>query len=156
MEIAHDPPIRLRPTQASDFVFLDRLHEALRRPALEAAGVWDDARERERLRGMIRLGLDQIVELDGRDMGIFAMTAEPHRLWLRRIQLLPRVQGQGIGTTLLRFALAEGRRLGLPVFLRVRRDNPACRLYQRHGFRITGEASGDRLEMTAETALPPR
>jgi GNAT superfamily N-acetyltransferase len=145
------PGLALRPSEERDFAFLERLHESLRRPVIEPVLGWDASREAQRLRATIRPGLDRIVLLDGRPIGILAMTAEPHRLWLRRIQLLPPVQGRGIGTALLRFALAEGRRLGLPVFLRVRRDNPAQALYGRLGFRITGEAPDDRLEMTAET-----
>jgi GNAT superfamily N-acetyltransferase len=145
------PGLALRAAGAGDFAFLEGLHAVLRRPAIEAAIGWDAAREAARLRATIRPGLDQVVLLGGQPVGIFAMTAEPHRLWLRRIQLLPPVQGRGIGTALLRFALAEGRRLGLPVFLRVRRGNRAQALYARLGFRITGEAPGDRLEMTAET-----
>lgn len=142
--------LALRAVGHGDFAFLASLHETLRRAALEATVGWDATREAQRLKAMIRPGLDQVVLLDGRPVGIVAMTAEPHRLWLRRIQLLPSDQGRGIGTALLRFALAEGRRLGLPVFLRVRRDNPAQALYARLGFRITGEAPGDRLEMTAD------
>jgi len=145
------PGLGLRAVDPADSAFLVNLHETLRRSALEATVGWDARREFERLMAMIRPGLDQIVLVDGAPSGILAMTREPHRLWLRRIQLLPPAQNKGIGTALLRFVLAEGARLGLPVFLRVRRDNPARRLYDRLGFRVTGEAPGDRLEMTAAT-----
>lgn len=151
MNIPDYPGLALRAAAPGDFAFLEGLHEALRRPAIEAAIGWDAAREAARLRATIRPGRDQVVLLDGQPVGILAMTSEPHRLWLRRVQLLPPAQGKGIGAALLRFVLAEGARLGLPVFLRVRRDNRAQALYARLGFRITGEAPGDKVEMTAET-----
>lgn len=149
MRIVDDPPIDLRPVAEADFAFLFRLQETLRRPAMEAAGRWDAGREAARLRATIRPGHDQIVASGGRAIGVLGVTREPHRLWLRRIQLLPDCQGRGLGTAILGAILAQGQRAALPVFLRVRRDNPAVRLYQRLGFRITGKDDA-KFEMTAE------
>jgi GNAT superfamily N-acetyltransferase len=149
MRLVDDPPIDIRPVTDADFPFLFRLQEILRRPALEATAGWDSAAQSVRLRATVRPGRDQIIVHAGRDIGVLGVTRQPHRLWLRRIQLLPDCQGKGIGTAILRAILAQGRAARLPVFLRVRRDNPAVRLYERLGFRITGEDEA-RLEMTAE------
>lgn len=148
MRLSEDPPVDARPVAEADFPFLFGLQESLRRPALEAAGGWDGAAEMARLRATVRPGGDRILVQAGRDIGVLCLTLEPGRLWLRRIQLLPECQGRGVGTAVVRALLADARCDGLPVFLRVRRDNPAVRLYRRLGFRVTG---GDeaRLEMTA-------
>jgi ribosomal protein S18 acetylase RimI-like enzyme len=149
MRLVDDPPIDIRPVTEPDFTFLFHLQEILRRPALEAATGWDASREAARLRATIRPGQDQIVGFEDQDIGVLGVTREPHRLWLRRIQLLPDSQGRGLGTAILGSLLAQGRLAGLSVFLRVRRDNPAVRLYERLGFRITAEDEA-KYAMTAE------
>lgn len=51
--------------------------------------------------------------------------------------VLPQCMGQGIGTQLLK-QLVETARAHVPALaLNVRADNPALRLYQRHGFVVT-------------------
>lgn len=51
----------------------------------------------------------------------------------------PDFHGQGIGTMLLRALLARADELKAPVTLEVRTDNePAIRLYERHGFSRIG------------------
>jgi ribosomal protein S18 acetylase RimI-like enzyme len=149
MRLVDDPPVDIRPVAELDFPFLFRLQEILRRPTLEATVGWDPGREAARLRATIRPGRDQIVGFEGRDIGVLGVTRQPHRLWLRRIQLLPDSQGRGIGAAILRAILAQGRQAGLPVFLRVRRENPAVRLYRRLGFRVMAQDE-TKYEMTAE------
>lgn len=53
----------------------------------------------------------------------------------------PEWRRRGLGTALIQHVLAEGRRLGAPkATLEVRRSNDAAiRLYERAGFRRTGE-----------------
>jgi ribosomal protein S18 acetylase RimI-like enzyme len=48
------------------------------------------------------------------------------------IALLPEHRGKGVGTTLLRDVIAEGKR----VTIHVERMNPALRLYERLGFEV--------------------
>jgi ribosomal protein S18 acetylase RimI-like enzyme len=53
------------------------------------------------------------------------------------IAVHPRAQGRGLGTLLLAELLRLARGHYPAIVLSVREDNPACRLYQRHGFEIT-------------------
>jgi ribosomal protein S18 acetylase RimI-like enzyme len=55
------------------------------------------------------------------------------------IALLPEHRGAGIGGALLRGLLAEAAAAGKPVRIHVERMNPALRLYDRLGFRRTGD-----------------
>lgn len=52
-------------------------------------------------------------------------------------------RGRGIGTLLLEALIeAEGAQPYRAVSLSLESDNPACRLYERHGFQVVGAASG--------------
>lgn len=62
-------------------------------------------------------------------------------LFLEKVYILPRVQGQGIGTHLVRRVLDEGLGAGLPVTLRVLKGNPARRLYERLGFVVVEQTT---------------
>jgi GNAT superfamily N-acetyltransferase len=56
------------------------------------------------------------------------------------IQLLPGVQGNGIGTAIIEDLKAQAAAAGIPLDLGVERDNPdARRLYLRLGFAEIGE-----------------
>jgi ribosomal protein S18 acetylase RimI-like enzyme len=57
------------------------------------------------------------------------------------IALLPETRGAGIGSSLLQELLAAAKRAGKKVRLQVLKTNPAFRLYERLGFRITGDES---------------
>jgi ribosomal protein S18 acetylase RimI-like enzyme len=60
-------------------------------------------------------------------------------LHLFALEVAPARRGQGIGGAIVRHVLAEARRRNRgSVYLEVRVDNPARRLYQRLGFRRTG------------------
>lgn len=62
---------------------------------------------------------------------------EPH-WYLPMIGVDPAQQGKGVGSALLRHALAQVDELGLPAYLEA--SSPAnVPLYQRHGFEVLGE-----------------
>jgi ribosomal protein S18 acetylase RimI-like enzyme len=87
------------------------------------------------------------VELAGPDAGrwedVIALLDEnhPHHadhdyLWL--LGVVPDRQGRGHGSAMLRAVLDRGDRDGVPAYLEATsREN--VRLYERHGFRVTGE-----------------
>jgi ribosomal protein S18 acetylase RimI-like enzyme len=59
------------------------------------------------------------------------------------IAVVPSRRGKGFGDELLAELLAQARRDGFrQVSLSVEPDNPALRLYERHGFRKVGESGG--------------
>lgn len=59
------------------------------------------------------------------------------------IAVVPSRRGKGFGVELLEALLAQARRDGFTqVSLSVEPDNPALRLYERHGFTKVGESGG--------------
>jgi len=68
-------------------------------------------------------------------------------------------RGQGVGASLLSALIAEAARRGVGLCLNVRHDNPARRLYERHGFRLVpGSAVPNRVGGTSFGMIwaPPR
>ncbi len=70
------------------------------------------------------LGLDPEITAEG----------QPGELYLDTLALIPSARGQGWGGQLLDACAAKADALGLPLALLVEDDNPAARLYTRHGF----------------------
>lgn len=81
----------------------------------------------------------QIVVVDGRDVGVTSLQQRPDALFLANIQILPEQQGLGLGTAIITALLAQAASDGKAVTLRVLKVNPAQRLYRRLGFGVTGE-----------------
>jgi ribosomal protein S18 acetylase RimI-like enzyme len=66
--------------------------------------------------------------------------AEKDEFYVAHVGVLPEFQGQGVGSALLDLADGLARQTGLEkCSLLVTRNNPACRLYERHGYKIVAE-----------------
>src|SRR3990170_437649 len=82
-----------------------------------------------------------VAERDGALVGTVS-TAElqrPSAIHLFALEVAGERRNEGIGTEIVRWVLDEARRRGRGrVFLEVRTDNPARRLYHRLGFRRVG------------------
>jgi len=61
----------------------------------------------------------------------------PDHIELAQLFILPSHQNRGIGTSILRSIMQEARQAGKPVRLRLLAVNPARRLYEREGFRVS-------------------
>jgi ribosomal protein S18 acetylase RimI-like enzyme len=85
-----------------------------------------------------------IVTIEGRDIGYFSLKETEVGLYLENIQLLPFVQGRGIGTVILKRILQDNA--SEPIELTTFTDNPAMRLYERLGFEVIGR-EGETIRM---------
>ena len=139
------PGIALRPVAACDYPFLRALYRSTREPELALTG-WPEEARRAFCESQFSLQ-DRfyrehyprtaflVIERDGSAIGrIYVDTAPPRELRLMDIALLPGERGRGLGTALLRWLVAWADRESRDVTLHVERDNPARRLYGRHGF----------------------
>jgi len=80
-----------------------------------------------------------VVELDGDPAGRLYLHRSAGELLIVDIALLPEYRGQGVGTRLMRDLVVEADESGATVRLHVEPWNPAVRLYERLGFRCSGE-----------------
>lgn len=81
----------------------------------------------------------KIITRDGVDVGWRQTRIEDGALFLVQLFLEGRFQGQGIGTLVLRSLMSDASRAAMPMTLGVVKSNPARRLYDRLGFRVTHE-----------------
>jgi ribosomal protein S18 acetylase RimI-like enzyme len=129
---------RLRPARGDDFEFLFRLLTVALGPYVAEIWGWNEDEQRQRFARHFDAGRYQIVHLE-KDIGTIEVEQREREIYLCNIELLPEYQRKGIGTALIREVLADADRKSLPVTLQVFKINPARRLYERHGFEITGE-----------------
>ncbi len=134
------PAFQLRPAAGDDMEFLFHLLAVALGPHVERAfGRWDEDEQRTRFFATTDPATHEIVLVDDAPVGCLKVALRHDEIALHRVFVLPSHQGRGLGTELVRGVLAEGRRRGLPVRLRVFHVNPARRLYARLGFVVTGE-----------------
>jgi len=129
----------LRRLRQEDLEFLFELNESVMREYYACWAPWDAVRSRFFMKRNVILGSDQIILVEGERAGLFAVDYRPARFHLRFLQIAARFQGRGIGTMLLNELLARARQENVAVTLDVLRNNPARELYERVGFKVTGE-----------------
>ena len=93
-----------------------------------------------------------VIQLDGEDIGMLKIEKRKDHLYLGDIQLKEAFQKRGIGTSLIRDVREKAKADGLPLRLRVLKENPVMELYHRLGFVKTKEFKHcHELEWSAKT-----
>jgi ribosomal protein S18 acetylase RimI-like enzyme len=129
--------VNRRPAGPEDFEFLLALTRDALRPYVEPIWGWDEDEQRAIQRRWLDRGGVEILELDGAPVGCIKVTDAADHVFLDRIALLSEAQNRGHGTRLVREVMDAAAARGLPVRLSVLVTNPARRLYERLGFRVT-------------------
>jgi ribosomal protein S18 acetylase RimI-like enzyme len=130
----------LRPARDGDWLALYRLHREAMGPHVEATwGPWDERQQWQLFLGRVAAGKMRVVEVAGMMAGLLELSERPDALFVDNIALAPGFRGRGLGSDLLRSVMDAAAARGLGVQLQVLRVNPARRLYERLGFRVTGE-----------------
>ncbi|MGD2109286.1 MAG: GNAT family N-acetyltransferase [Phycisphaerae bacterium] len=141
--------LELRTAEEGDDSFLFELYCETRKSELDAWGWPAEQREaflKQQFTAQTRSYVVQfggaehkIIERDGQAIGSILVHRTPEEFRLVDISLVADVQGNGIGTRLIRRLIKEARSASKPLRLSVLRDNPALRLYQRLGLVVTGD-----------------
>src|SRR5260370_35453401 len=86
---------------------------------------------------------------DGRPIGFCSFWRVLDELHINNLAVIPERRRTGVASGLLRFALAEGARLGArrPTLEGARSNDPARSFYERFGFSVAGAGAG---------VIPPR
>jgi len=133
---------RLRRAAKADKDFLYSLHVATMRDVVAKTWGWDEGWQRWDFERRFKEQHVSIIEAANRDAGGLWLESSPEVLYIADIQVLPELQGRGIGTAVLKGLIADASARGVPVELSVLEANPrARRLYERLGFRVAAEAS---------------
>jgi ribosomal protein S18 acetylase RimI-like enzyme len=131
-------PIVLRPARPDDFDFCERLYfsgvaETIRLLKLDMAAQTANLRKRWDAAEV------EIIMSDGADIGWLQKSIQDDALYLEQIFIDAASQNRGIGTGIIDRLIDKAKQDGRPVTLGVVKTNPALRLYERLGFRITHE-----------------
>ena len=122
--------ITLRRAKPEDVDWLDEFYESLMRPYVELTHVWDE----QRFRNNYNTETISVIQLDGEDIGMLKTENRKDHIYLGDIQLKEAFQRRGIGTSLIRDVIEKAKADGLPLRLRVLKENPVVELYNRLGF----------------------
>ncbi len=149
-------PYTLRPATDRDVAFLYALHRATMRDYVARTWGWDEAFQRAHFAAHFDPARIEIVVVEGADAGMLAVERRAGELHLANVRIAPEYQGRGLGTAILAAVRAEAARAGLPVTLQVLKVNPARRLYERCGFRVSGETATHYLMRAEGPAVASR
>jgi ribosomal protein S18 acetylase RimI-like enzyme len=133
-------PVVLRASRSADAnLFYNVTEQTMRAHVLAARGTWDEVRTRRESVEDSANPNASIILVDAVEAGILLVERQSHEIHLRTLYLLPRYQGQGIGSTLVSALQKEAVTRCLPLRLQVLKVNPAKHFYERLGFSVLEE-----------------
>jgi ribosomal protein S18 acetylase RimI-like enzyme len=128
-----------RSAAAADIPFLLDLRRKTMDRHLAASGAsTSEADHLSRL--MYRFECAQLLLQDGVPVGLLKVARDGSDWHLIQIQLMPELQGHGLGAELLSEVIAEAIAAKATLRLDVLKANPAKALYERFGFVVEGES----------------
>jgi ribosomal protein S18 acetylase RimI-like enzyme len=130
--------LTLRSAESGDFAFCQRTYFEPMRATIEKLGL-DEERHRVNFANQWRVKEVRIVMMEGEVIGWLQTAATDDALFLAQLFVDTRFQRRGIGSRLMRILIEEAARENRAVTLGVVKTNPARRLYERLGFRVTHE-----------------
>jgi GNAT superfamily N-acetyltransferase len=123
---------------ADDAEFVYRVVETTMRDyVVRTWGAFNEEVSRKAAAEKIAAKSYRVIQFDGEDVGALAVERFSTHIQLDQLFILPSHQNRGIGTELVRGLAREARESKMPLRLRVLAVNPARRLYEREGFRMT-------------------
>jgi ribosomal protein S18 acetylase RimI-like enzyme len=145
--------LSLREATVEDEPFLLEVYASTRIEELEGLG-WDDNQKQvfikmqflARERSYPRVD-NRIILLNGRPVGRMMVDRDDASILLRDIALLTEYRNAGIGSRLIQDLMKEPTAAGKPIDLHVVSTSPAVRLYERLGFRLSGDETAAYLQM---------
>ena len=128
--------IQFRSILEIDFEFLWRLHNAALKEYVGRTWGWDENWQRKDFLEKFNTGDGEIIVFEGKDIGFLWVIETENEILLASIRLLPEFQKRRVGTRIIRDLIEKSNK---PVKLQVLKVNPARGLYERLGFKISGE-----------------
>ena len=124
--------LKIRDRKDEDYQFILNLtRENMEEKFKEYWGGWNEAE----LDKGYKSGIFKVVEFKGRRIDFFCYDVNfKDHVFIWNVQLTSLMQNQGIGTYLMKFIENEVKPITSKIRLRVFKDNPALRLYNRLGY----------------------
>jgi ribosomal protein S18 acetylase RimI-like enzyme len=133
------PILHLRPACSGDFSFLRTLHRTALKEYVAQIWGWDEEQQEKLLRERFDPVKMQIIQLEGRDIGVLQVDDNGTEIVLTSILIVTECQNRGIGSQIITDIIAKADERRVPLKLSVLKPNPARTLYERLGFSITSE-----------------
>ena len=130
--------LALRPAQPQDFAYCQRVYFECMKWIIQALNL-DLARHREGFARQWQLAEVRIITVAGEDVGWLQTALADDAIFLGQLYLDGRFQRQGIGSRVMHLLIEDAIHAKKAITLAVVKINPACRLYDRLGFRVTHE-----------------
>jgi ribosomal protein S18 acetylase RimI-like enzyme len=130
--------ITLRPARTQDFDYCASLYFTGMKKIIQELNL-DMAAQVTSFRQQWEFKQVRIIDFDGADVGWLQSTALDGALFLAQLFVDSPFQRRGIGTQVMKCLIGEATHARQAVTLGVVKINPALRLYERLGFRITHE-----------------
>ena len=124
---------------ATDREIIFHLHKEALGPYVDQIFGWDDSEQEELFNQKFDPSANKWIVVDGVQVGIVRYRDNDDHFYIDIIEICPKYQGQGYGSTVINGVLSEADRRGINVDLQVFKINPAIRLYERLGFQRIGE-----------------
>jgi ribosomal protein S18 acetylase RimI-like enzyme len=131
-------PVALRPAIDCDFDYCRRLYFGEMEWIIEKLNL-DRAAQEVGFKGQWNPGQVRIIVLDGVDIGWLQTVTQDDDFFIAQLFVDRPFQRRGIGTELMKRLIEQAERARQAVLLSVVKINPARRLYERLGFRVTHE-----------------
>ena len=131
--------IELRQATAEHYDFALQLYLLTLGPYLRELIAWDEAEQRAVFASQWKREEVKIISVEGEEAGWLQVAELPTEIRLQKFFVAPRWQRSGIGSEVLRSLLAGWRPTGRKIVLRVLKNNPARRFYERLGFSVIAE-----------------
>jgi GNAT superfamily N-acetyltransferase len=126
----------LRPARVNDRAFLLDLKEAAMKSYVDQVWGWDDAEQVAYFDDCFAPERWQIIQAEGRDVGVLIVEEDGEQVYLAEIEVLPAWQGHGIGSAIIEALKERASAVNKPLTLRVLKVNTRARaLYERLGLR---------------------
>ena len=132
--------IDIQQAKAEHYDFALHLYLLTMRPYMQELIVWDEQEQRASFAAQWKREEVRIISVDGKDVGWLQVAELPAEIRLQKFFVSPQYQRSGIGSEVLRNLLATWRTTGKKIVLKVLKNNPARRLYERLGFSVVAEA----------------
>ena len=132
--------IELRQATVADTKFLwDVFRISMKDYITQTRGEWNEQREESQFRNQLDLSAAQVIRSNDLAVGFIIAPIKDSAREIHTICIVPEHQRKGIGTEVLRRAVAQAREQKISLYLSVLKVNPARRLYERLGFEVIEE-----------------